>query len=140
MTMTRIDPFREFARLFGNAYVRDEEVTANAWVPAVDIYETDGHDLVIKAELPDVVREDIAVTVEHNTLTIRGERKLPSEVKEGQYRRVERHYGAFSRSFTLPNTVDAAKVSAEYRNGVLSVKLPFREEARPRSVNVQVAA
>jgi HSP20 family protein len=80
------------------------------------------------------------VTVENNTLTIRGERKLPVEVKEDQFRRVERQYGTFSRSFTLPNTVDASKVSAEYKNGVLTVKLPFRDEAKPRTVNVAVAA
>ena len=147
MAITRMDPFREFAtlqdrmnRLFGNVYLRDEDVSAGAsWVPPVDIYETDTHDLVIKAELPDLNREDIDVTVENNTLTLRGERHLPGDVKEEQFRRIERRYGAFSRSFTLPNTVDASKVSAEYRNGVLTVKLPFRDEAKPRSVNVEVA-
>ena len=89
MAITRLDPFREFAtlqdrmnRLFGDIYLRDEEVTGRpSWIPAVDIYETDGHDLVVKAELPDLVREDIEVTVENNTLTIRGERKFPSEIK-----------------------------------------------------------
>ena len=106
----------------------------------VDIYETEAHDLVIKAELPDMTREDIEVTVENNTLTLKGERKLPADVKEEQFRRIERSYGAFSRSFTLPNTVDATKVSAEYKNGVLTVKLPFREEAKPRTINVEVAA
>jgi HSP20 family protein len=148
MAIARLDPFREFAtlqdrmnRLFGDIYLRDEEVTGRpGWIPAVDIYETDSHDLVVKAELPDLTREDIEVTVENNTLTIRGERKLPSEIKEDQFRRVERHYGAFSRSFTLPNTVDASKVGAEYKNGILTVKLPFREEAKPRTVNVEVAA
>jgi len=148
MAIARLDPFREFAtlqdrmnRLFGDVYLRDEEVTGRpGWIPAVDIYETDKHDLVVKAELPDLTREDIEVTVENNTLTIRGERKLPSEIKEEQFRRVERNYGSFSRSFTLPNTVDASKVGAEYKNGVLTVKLPFREEAKPRTVNVEVAA
>lgn len=147
MAVTRFDPFREFAtlgrmnRLFGDVYLRDEDVNGRpAWVPPVDIYETEGHDLVVKAELPDLRREDIEVTVEHNTLTIRGERKFASDVKEELVRRVERQYGAFSRSFALPNTVDASKVSAEYRNGVLVVKLPFREEARPRTVTVEVAA
>ena len=110
------------------------------WVPAVDIFETDAHDVVIKAELPDMTREDIEVTVENNTLTLKGERKMPADVKEEQFRRVERVYGAFTRSFTLPNTVDAAKVSAEYKHGVLTVKLPFREEAKPRTINVEVAA
>jgi HSP20 family protein len=148
MAIARTDPFREFAalqdrmnRLFGNVYLRDEDVNGGAtWAPAVDIYESDNHDLVIKAELPDLSREDIDVTVENSTLTIRGERKLPADIKEGQYRRVERQYGSFTRSFTLPNTVDSSKVSAEYRNGLLTVKLPFRDEARPRSVNVEVTA
>ena len=110
------------------------------WVPAVDIYETDGHDLIIKAELPDMTREDIEVTVENDTLTLRGTRKPPADVKQEQFRRVERNYGAFNRAFTLPNTVDAGKVSAEYKNGVLTVKLPFREEAKPRTINVEIAA
>ena len=148
MAMTRFDPFREFAtlqdrmnRLFGDVYLRDEDVSRQgSWVPPVDIYETGSHDLVIKAELPDMSREDIEVTVENNTLTLRGEKKPPADVKDEQFRRVERRYGPFSRSFTLPNTVDATKVSAEYRNGLLTVKLPFREEARPRTINVEVAA
>ena len=148
MAIVRFDPFREFAtlhdgmnRLFGDIYLRDDEVSApGRWVPPVDIYETDGHDLVIKAELPDMAREDIEVTVEHNTLTLAGERKRPAEVKEEQFRRVERRYGAFARTFTLPNTVDASKVGAEYRNGVLTVKLPFREDAKPRTITVDVAA
>ena len=148
MAITRFDPYREFAtlqdrmnRLFGDAYLRDEDLTRRgSWVPPVDIYETDAHDLIIKAELPDMTREDIEVTVENNTLTLKGERKLPAEVKEEQFRRVERAYGAFTRSFTLPNTVDATKVSAEYKHGVLTVRLPFREEAKPRTISVEVAA
>lgn len=148
MTITRVDPFREFAtlqdrmnRLFGNVYLRDEDVAPQGqWTPPVDIFETEGHDLVVKAELPDMTREDIEVTVENNTLMIKGLKKFPSEIKEEQYRRIERSYGTFTRSFTLPTTVDASKVSAEYRNGVLTVKLPFREEAKPRSITVEVAA
>jgi HSP20 family protein len=148
MTITRLDPFREFTtlqdrmnRLFGNVYLRDEDVTNRSeWIPPVDIFENDHHDLVVKAELPDMTREDIEVTVENNTLTLRGTKKFPGEVKEEQFRRIERSYGTFSRSFTLPNTVDPSKVSAEYKNGVLTVKLPFREEARPRTINVEVAA
>jgi len=146
--MTRFDPFREFStlqdrmhRLFGDVYLRDEDVVQRgSWVPPVDIYETDGHDLVIKAELPDMTREAIEVTVEHNTLTLKGTKNPPADVKDEQVRRSERHYGAFVRSFTLPTTVDAAKVAAEYRNGVLTVKLPYREEAKPRTINVEVAA
>ena len=88
-----------------------------------------------------MTREDIEVTVENNTLiAARARRSFRRDVKEEQFRRVERSYGAFNRSFTLPNTVDASKVSAEYKNGVLTVKLPFREEAKPRTINVEVAA
>jgi len=128
-------------RLFGNVYLRDEELSGQgAWVPPVDVYETDGGDLVIKAELPEMTREDIEVTVENNTLTLRGERRPPSDVKEEQFRRVERQYGSFVRSFTLPNKVDSSRVTAEYKHGVLTVKLPFREDAKPRTINVDVAA
>jgi HSP20 family protein len=149
MAITRFDPFREFAvlqdrmnRLFGDQYLhRDDDVSSHGtWVPPVDIYETENHDLVLKAELPDMSREDIELTVENNTLTVKGTRKLPAGVKEDQYRRVERNYGSFSRSFTLPTTVDATKVGAEFKNGVLTVRLPFREEAKPRTINVEVAA
>jgi HSP20 family protein len=148
MAITRFDPFRDFAalqhrmnRLFGDAYLRDEDVShQGTWAPPVDIFETETHDVVIKAELPDMTREDIDVTVENNTLTLRGTKKPPVDVKDEQYRRIERHYGTFSRSFTLPTSVDASKVSAEYKHGVLTVKLPYREEARPRTINVEVAA
>jgi HSP20 family protein len=149
MAIQRFDPFREFAtlqdrmnRLLGDTYLRrDDDITAQGnWAPPVDIYETDRHDLVVKAELPDMTREDIEVTVENNVLTLRGTKKLPADVKDEQFRRIERSYGTFSRSFTLPTTVDATKVSAEYKNGVLTVKLPFREEAKPRTINVEVAA
>ena len=148
MAIVRFDPFHAFAtlqgrvdRLFGGVPLGDQSVTApGRWVPLVDIYETDSRDLVITAELPDVAREEIEVTVEHDTLTLRGTRKVPSDVREEQFRRVERCYGAFTRSFTLPKTVDASKVSAEHKNGVLTVRLPFREEAKPRSINVEVAA
>jgi len=148
MTITRFDPFREFTtlqgrmnRLFGDVYLRDEDVIQRGnWVPPVDIYETEGHDLVIKAELPDMTRDAIEVTVENNTLTLKGTKNPPAEVKDEQFRRSERHYGSFIRSFTLPTTVDASKVAAEYKNGVLTVKLPYREEAKPRTINVEVAA
>lgn len=148
MAITRNDPFREFAtlqdrmhRLFGDVYLRDEDVSARGnWVPPVDIFENDQRDLIIKAELPDMTREDIEVTVENNTLTLKGAKKLPADVKEEQFRRIERSYGTFNRSFSLPNTVDAGKVSAEYKNGVLTVRLPYREEAKPRTINIEVAA
>ena len=131
MTVTRIDPFTEFARLLSDT---------GGWVPPVDIYETEQHDLVLKAELPDMNREDIELTVERNTLTLKGTRKRPVDIKDEQIRRVERRYGSFSRSFALPMTVDATKVTADYKNGVLTVKLPFREESKPRTITVEVAA
>ena len=113
---------------------------SGSWVPPVDIYRNGNQEVVIKAELPDMAREDIDITVDHGTLTIRGEKKLSSEVKEEQFHRIERRYGAFSRSFSLPQAVDTAKVAAEYKNGVLSIRLPLREDAKPRSIKVDVAA
>jgi len=147
MAIVKVDPFREFAamkdrmnRLFGNVYLRDEDTSLRgSWVPAVDIYETDNHDLVVRAELPGLNREDIEVSVENSTLILKGEKKLDTEVKEENYRRIERSYGSFHRSFTLPNTVDPSRIAAEFKNGVLTVKLPFREEAKPRTINVDVA-
>ena len=147
MPIVKVDPLREFAamqdrmnRLFGNIYLRDEDTGfRGTWVPAVDIFETSNHDLIVRAELPGLNREDIDVTVENGTLVLKGEKKFDAEVKEEQYRRVERTYGTFHRSFTLPNTVDTGKVTADFKNGVLTVKLPFREEAKPRTINVEVA-
>jgi HSP20 family protein len=147
MAIVRVDPFREFAaiqdrmnRLFGNAYLRDEDTSfRGSWVPPVDIFETENNDLVVRAELPGMSREHIEVHVENGTLVLKGEKKFDSEVKEENYRRIERTYGTFHRSFTLPNTVDTSKVTADFKNGVLTVKLPFREEAKPRSINVEVA-
>ena len=125
MTIVRWDPF--FA-------------TADTWVPPVDIYQAGDHELVLKAELPDVAREDIDITVENFVLTIKGEKKSTGDAKEQQFHHTERRYGSFSRSFSLPQTVDAGKVSAEYKNGVLSVRLPLREEAKSRQIKVDVAA
>ena len=147
MAIIKVDPLREFAgvhdrlnRLFGNVYLRDEDTGfRGSWVPSVDIYETDKHDLVLRAELAGIAREDIEVTVENGTVVIKGEKKFDPEVKEENYRRIERAYGSFHRSFTLPNTVDAARVAADYKNGVLTVTLPFKEEAKPRTINVEVA-
>jgi len=141
MAIVKVDPFRELtamqdrmARLFGDVYLRDEDTGfRGSWNPAVDIFETENHDLV-------VAREDIEVTVENGTLVLKGQKKFDTEVKEEHYRRIERSYGQFYRSFTLPNTVDTAKVAADYKNGLLTVKLPFREDAKPRSINVDVAA
>ena len=129
MTVMRWDPFRDFGF-----------TTGNTWVPPVDIYQTSDHELVLKAELPDLSREEIDITVENFVLTLKGEKKLAPEVKEEQFHHIERSYGSFSRSFSLPRTVDASKVAADYKNGVLTVRLPLREEAKPRQIKVEVAA
>jgi len=147
MAIVKVDPFRELtamqdrmARLFGDVYLRDEDTAfRGSWTPAVDIFETESHDLVLKVELPGMTREDIEVSVENGTLMLKGQKKFDDTVKEENYRRVERSYGQFHRSFTLPNTVDTSKVAADYKNGILTVKLPFREEAKPRTINVDVA-
>ena len=125
MTIVRWDPFREFD---------------GAWMPPVDIYTTAEHELVIKAEIPGMSKENIDITVENFTLTIRGEKKTEQAVKDDQFHRVERSYGAFTRSFALPHTVDTSKVEAEYKDGVLAIKLPQREEAKPKQIKVNVAA
>jgi HSP20 family protein len=143
------DPFREFAqlqgrinRVFNDAYGRTDEglMTSGTWTPPVDIYQDGDKAVVLKAELPDMTREAIDITVDHNTLTIKGEKKFAETVKEEHFHRVERHYGAFSRSFSLPPTVDNTKIGAEYKDGVLTVRLPLREEAKPRQIKVDVAA
>jgi HSP20 family protein len=129
-------------RVFSDSYGRGDDglLTSGSWVPPVDIYQNGDHEVVLKAELPDMTREDIDITVDNGTLTIRGEKKFANEVKEESYRRIERRYGTFSRSFSLPQTVDTAKVGAEYKNGVLTIRLPLREEAKPRQIKVDVAA
>ena len=129
MTIMRWDPFRDFGF-----------ATADTWMAPVDIYQTGDQELVLKAELPGMAREDIDITVENFVLTIKGEKKFAGDVKEEQFHHAERRYGTFSRSFSLPQTVDAGKVSAEHKNGVLTVRLPLREEAKPRQIKVEVAA
>ena len=115
----------------------ETEAFNQAWLPAVDIYETDTHEVVIKAELPDVKKEDIGVSVENNVLTLTGERK-PEQSKREQFQRVERRFGSFSRSFALPTSVDAGQIAASYKDGVLTIRLPRREEAKPRQITVNV--
>jgi HSP20 family protein len=129
MTIVRWDPFRDFGF-----------TGVSTWMPPVDIHQHDDHQLVLTAELPDMAREDIDISVENFVLTIKGEKKLHTDVKNEQYHHSERRFGTFSRSFSLPQTVDAGKVAAEYKNGVLTVRLPLREEARPRHIKVDVAA
>ena len=129
MTVVRWDPFRDFGF-----------ATANQWMPPVDIYQNGDREIVLKTELPDMTREDIDVTVENFVLTIKGEKKFDTDVKDEQYHHTERRYGTFSRSFSLPQTVDTSKVAAEFKNGVLGVRIPLREEAKPRQVKIEVAA
>jgi HSP20 family protein len=150
MTLVRWnDPIREFTHLqdrinraFSDAYGRGDEglMTSGNWAPPVDVYQNGDHEVVLRAELPGMTREDIDITVDNGTLTIRGEKKFSSEVKEESFHRIERRYGSFSRSFSLPQTVDTGKVGAEYKDGVLTVRLPLREEAKPRQIKVDVAA
>jgi HSP20 family protein len=149
MAIVRFDPFRELNavqermnRLFSDAYraADDDVMRRGVWAPPVDIFDSGNHELVIKAELPDMKKEDIEITVENNTLTLRGEKKMDSELREEHCHRIERTYGVFSRTFSLPTTVDTARVSADYKNGVLTIKLPVREEAKPKQIQVQVQA
>jgi HSP20 family protein len=147
MTIVRWDSSRDVAalqermsRMLEGFYVRpQEDLTRGAWVPAVDIYSSSEHELVLKAELPDMKEDEFEVTVEDHTLTLRGEKKLDTEVSEEHFHRIERSYGSFARTFALPPTVDAGKVNAEYKAGVLTVRLPLREEAKPKQIKVAVA-
>jgi HSP20 family protein len=124
-------------RMFDAAFDGDT-LARGAWVPAVDILETADHTVVVKAELPEMKREDIKVTFENHVLTIEGERTFAKEKEEdgGKYHRVERGQGVFRRSFTLPDSVDATRVEAGYADGVLTVTLPRREETRPRQIPI----
>jgi HSP20 family protein len=143
MALVRWNPVGQLAgmeidrlnRMFNDLY---QENFSGGWMPAVDIYETAEHEVVIKADLPDMKREDVGVTVENNVLTLKGERKLEQEVRREHFHRIERRHGSFSRSFTLPSTVDASKISATYKDGVLTVRLPQREEAKPKQIAVNV--
>ena len=143
MAIVRWSPARELAgmeidtlnRMFADFY---GEAFSQAWIPPVDIFETDEHEVVLKAEVPDVKREDISLTFENGVLTIKGERKFDQETPRESYHRVERHHGSFSRSFTLPNTVDAARINASYKDGVLTIRLPQREDAKPKQISVNV--
>lgn len=147
MAIVRFDPFRELSqmqdrinRIFGEAYRRGDDDVLNRgdWTPAVDIFENPNHEIVLKAELPGLTREDIDIRVENHTLTLRGERKHDTEVKQEHYHRVERAYGSFVRTFSLPTTVDTEKVAASFQDGVLTISLPLREEAKPRQIQVKV--
>ena len=143
MALVRWDPVRELAgmeidrlnRMFSDFY---NESFGRGWTPAVDIYEAEDHALVLKAELPDVKREDITVTVENNVLTLRAERRLDTAIGRDRFQRMERQYGSFSRSFTLPTSVDAGAINASYKDGVLTIRLPQREDAKPKQIAIGV--
>jgi len=148
MAIVRWEPFRDLMglqermnRLFEesvrNRGSDDEWALGGSWAPAVDIYEKDGN-IVMKAELPGVDPKDVDIRLENNVLTLRGERKIDNEVKQDSYHRVERSYGTFSRSFTLPTVVDQGSIKAECKDGVLRVTLPKREEAMPRQIHIEV--
>lgn len=148
MALTRWDPFRELEdmstrlnRLFGRSDLArsGQELLSQAdWSPAVDISETP-EEYQIKAELPDVKKEDMKVSVEHGVLRISGERKQEKEEKGKKYHRIERTYGSFMRSFQLPDAVDTSKVTAEFKDGMLHVRVPKTEKAQPRQVDVKIA-
>lgn len=149
MAIVRTDPFRDlFAlqdqlfRTFDSAYrgrEREESSMTAAWSPLVDVFE-DADAITLKVEVPEVDAKDVEITVDGNTLTLKGERKLENEEKRDGYHRIERTYGAFSRSFTLPSTVEAENIRAESKDGVLRIVLPKKAETRPRQIKVGVAA
>ena len=125
-------------RVFGDVVGRTgEESNLTPWAPEVDIYETE-NELVVKADLPDVNPQDLDIRVENNILTIRGERKFDDKANEDNYLRIERSYGSFSRSFSLANSVKSEGIKADYQNGVLTLSIPKREEAKPKQIKVNV--
>jgi HSP20 family protein len=146
-TLSRWEPFRgattlqeQVNRLFNDVFERNQNASSlSTWAPAVDIYETE-HELVVKADLPDIDPKALDIRVENNVLTLRGERKFEKSVNEDNYLRVERAYGSFSRSFSLSNTVNAEGIKADYQNGVLMLNIPKREEAKPKQIKVNVGA
>ncbi len=147
--ITRWDPFHEFStlqdrmnRLFRNSYGSEgqqEALTTSTFAPLVDVYE-DEHHIQLKIEVPGIEEKDIDVRIENNTLTVHGERKFEKEEKEENFRRVERQYGSFTRSFTLPNTVDPEQVQANYDKGVLKISLSKKAESKPKQIKVNVGS
>ncbi len=144
--LTRWDPFREFStlqdrmnRLFRDSYGDHEEaLTTSSFAPPVDVYE-DEHNVSLSIEVPGIDEKDIDVRVENNLLTVHGERKFEKEQKEENFRRVERQYGSFTRSFTLPNTVDTENIQASYGKGILKIQLAKKAEAKPKQIKVNVS-
>ena len=134
MTLLRYNPFHQVVQSF----FESDEDQARSWAPVVDIFER-GEELVLRAELPDVRQEDLDVKVEGKVLTLHGEKRRDDSVKDEHYHRVERRYGSFTRRFSLPSTVETAKIQATYKNGVLEVVLPKAEAAKPKQIEVRVA-
>jgi len=147
MAIVRWEPFRdllaaqrEFDRIFRETFpgfFGEQELSTRTWAPPVDIYETENA-LVLKADVPGVDPKDVDIRVENGVLYLKGERKFEKEVKEENYHRCERCYGAFTRSFSLPSSIDAEKVSAEYKDGQLTLTLPKKEEAKPKTIKIEV--
>ena len=145
MAVVRWDPFRDLNmlqermnRLFqdaGRTWPNDEPSSTTSWSPAVDIFETEG-EIVVKAELPGMDRKDITLNLENNVLTLKGERKFQKETKDDNYHRIERSYGVFSRSFAIPATVDEEKIRADYKDGVLKIGLPKKEQVKPKQIRI----
>jgi Molecular chaperone (small heat shock protein) len=146
MAITKWDPFRDlmvlkdrmnrlFEDLVSSPRFEESELIQSTWSPAVDIYETE-NELVLTAELPGVEEKDVEIKIEDNTLTLKGERKFEKETKEENYHRIERAYGSFFRSFSLPNYIDQEKISAEYENGLLRIHMPKKSEVKPRKVKI----
>lgn len=149
MAIIRWDPFSDLLsiqdkmnRLFEDTMTRsrsfgpDEELGVSSWIPAVDIYETE-NEIVLKAELPEVKKEDVNINIENNVLTLSGERKFEKETKKENYHRIERSYGVFKRSFTLPTVVDQENIKATFNDGVLQVNMAKRQETKPRQIEIE---
>jgi len=148
MPLTKWEPLRDLLtlqdrmnRLFDDSMrgIRPEEnaLSSGIWSPPVDIYETES-DVILKAEVPEVNQKDIDIQVENNTLTLKGERKFEKETKKENFHRIERAYGTFTRSFTLPNAIDQERIHADYKDGVLKITMPKREETKAKQIKVSV--
>jgi HSP20 family protein len=145
MAMMRWDPFRELGllqdrmnRLFedaGRGWRADEPSATTSWSPAVDIYETEG-EIIVQAELPGVERNDITLNLENNVLTLKGERRFEKETKQENYHRIERSYGTFSRTFSIPAIVNDEKIRADYKDGILKIALPKKDQVKPKQIKI----
>ena len=145
MAISRWDPFRDLSvlqermnRLFedaGRGYRGDEAAATTSWSPAVDIYETE-NEIMVRAELPGIDRKDIALSLDNNVLTLKGERRFEKETRQENYHRIERAYGTFSRAFSIPAIVDEEKIRADYKDGILTIALPKKEQVKPKQIKI----